>query len=144
MKLSSVLAIYLLFWVLCFFLVIPFGVRTDEEVGVERAAGHAESAPHRFNCPRAALIAAVLAADRSAPVAYLGSGHHGLYVLLAARTDVVKLASASELSVWSAANPGGLLLIESADRPASMPAELVRVAQDTVRRSPIEIWRAGA
>jgi predicted secreted protein len=61
-KLSSVLAIYLLFWVLSFFLVIPFGVRTDEEAGVERAAGHAESAPHRFDFPRAALIAAAVAA----------------------------------------------------------------------------------
>lgn len=60
MKLGSVLAIYTLFWVMSFFLVIPFGVRTDEEAGHERAAGHAESAPHRFSFGRAALRATVL------------------------------------------------------------------------------------
>ncbi len=60
MKPGSILAIYLLFWVMSFFLVIPFGVRTDEEAGVERAPGHAESAPHRFSFGRAALHATIL------------------------------------------------------------------------------------
>jgi predicted secreted protein len=45
-----------------FFLVIPFGVRTDEEVGVERVAGHAESAPHKFSFGRAVLRATIVAA----------------------------------------------------------------------------------
>jgi predicted secreted protein len=62
MKLGSILAIYLLFWVMSFFLVIPFGVRTDEEVGVERIPGHAESAPHRFSFGQAALRATALSA----------------------------------------------------------------------------------
>ena len=62
MKLGSILAIYVLFWVMSFFLVIPFGVRTDEEVGVERIPGHAESAPHRFSFGRAALRATLLSA----------------------------------------------------------------------------------
>ena len=62
MKLGSILAIYLLFWVMSFFLVIPFGVRTDEEAGVERLPGHAESAPHGFNFGRAALRATILSA----------------------------------------------------------------------------------
>ena len=62
MKLGSALSIYVLFWVMSFFLVIPFGVRTDEEAGVERAPGHAESAPHRFSFGRAALRATVLSA----------------------------------------------------------------------------------
>jgi predicted secreted protein len=61
-KLSSILAIYLLFWVLSFFLVIPFGVRTDEEAGIERQPGHAESAPHRFSFGRATLRATLLSA----------------------------------------------------------------------------------
>jgi predicted secreted protein len=60
MKPGSVLAVYLLFWVMSFFLVIPFGVRTDEEVGAERAAGHADSAPHRFDFGRAALHATIV------------------------------------------------------------------------------------
>lgn len=60
MKLGSVLAIYTLFWVMSFFLVIPFGVRTDEEAGVERMAGHAESAPHGFSFGKAAVCATIL------------------------------------------------------------------------------------
>ena len=59
-KIGSILAVYLLFWVLSFFLVIPFGVRTDEEAGVERAAGHAESAPHSFSFGKAAMRATLL------------------------------------------------------------------------------------
>ena len=49
MKLTSILAIYLLFWVMSLFLVLPFGVRTAEEAGAERVPGHAESAPHGFS-----------------------------------------------------------------------------------------------
>lgn len=46
MKLGSALAIYLLIWALCGFLVLPFGVRTHEEAGAERVPGQADSAPH--------------------------------------------------------------------------------------------------
>ncbi len=60
MRLGSALAIYVLFWVLCFFVVIPFGVRTDEEAGAERVPGHAESAPHRFSFATAALRATIV------------------------------------------------------------------------------------
>lgn len=62
MQPSSIVAVYLLFWVLSFFLVIPFGVRTDEEVGAERPPGHAESAPHRFSFGRAAFRATLVSA----------------------------------------------------------------------------------
>jgi predicted secreted protein len=61
-KFTSILAIYALFWTMSLFLVLPFGVRTDEEAGVERQRGHAESAPHGFSFPRAALRATVLSA----------------------------------------------------------------------------------
>lgn len=60
MKIGSILAIYALFWVMSLFLVLPLGVRTDEEAGVERLPGHAESAPHGFSFPRAALRATLL------------------------------------------------------------------------------------
>ena len=60
MQIGSILAIYALFWVMSFFVVIPFGVRTDEEMGVERQPGHADSAPHRFSFGRAALRATIL------------------------------------------------------------------------------------
>ncbi|QPQ55525.1 DUF1467 family protein [Allosphingosinicella flava] len=62
MQIGSIIAIYTLFWVMSFFIVIPFGVRTDEEVGVERAPGHADSAPHRFSFGKAALRATILSA----------------------------------------------------------------------------------
>ncbi len=62
MKLGSILAIYALFWVMAFFVSLPFGVRTDEEAGVRSAPGHAESAPHRFSFARTALRATIVAA----------------------------------------------------------------------------------
>jgi predicted secreted protein len=62
MKPVSVVAIYVLFWTISFFLVIPFGVRTDEEVGVETSPGHADSAPHKFDFRRAALHATLVSA----------------------------------------------------------------------------------
>ena len=62
MAVTSILAIYFLFFAFSAFLLLPFGVRTDEEVGAERGAGHAESAPHTFNIKRHLLKAALLAA----------------------------------------------------------------------------------
>lgn len=62
MQIGSILAIFALFWVMSFFLVLPFGVRTDEEMGERTRPGHAESAPHRFSFGRATLRATVLAA----------------------------------------------------------------------------------
>jgi predicted secreted protein len=62
MKLQSILAIYVLFWTLSLFVVLPFGVRTPEEEGVETPAGHAQSAPHRFSLAKAALRATVVSA----------------------------------------------------------------------------------
>ena len=62
MKWTSILAIYILFWTLSLFLVLPFGVRTAEEEGVKPGPGHADSAPHRFNVRRTALRATILSA----------------------------------------------------------------------------------
>jgi len=56
------LAIYVLFWTISLFLVLPFGVRTAEEAGVEVQPGHAESAPHGFSFGRAALRATIVSA----------------------------------------------------------------------------------
>jgi predicted secreted protein len=61
MKLGSILAIYFLFWIASAFLLLPFGVRTDEEVGTPRIPGQADSAPHRFDIPSHVLRATVLA-----------------------------------------------------------------------------------
>ena len=61
MEWTSILAIYLLFWVLSAFLVLPFGVRTHEEEGIERVRGQADSAPTHFRPKRIVLRATVLA-----------------------------------------------------------------------------------
>lgn len=45
MKPQSLVAIYLLFWVITLFVVLPFGVRTTREEGREPIPGEAESAP---------------------------------------------------------------------------------------------------
>lgn len=64
MKWTSALAIYALFWVMSAFLVMPFFVRTSEEVGEELVPGQAESAPHQFQpgriAARTTLISAAL------------------------------------------------------------------------------------
>ena len=57
----SALAIYFLFWFLSLFLVLPFGVRTDSEMGVEPELGNAESAPHRFRAGRVVLRTTIVA-----------------------------------------------------------------------------------
>lgn len=62
MKWTSILAIYFLFFVASAFVLLPFGVRTDEELGNELVPGQAESAPHRFDIGRHLLVAAALAA----------------------------------------------------------------------------------
>ena len=46
MKPASALAIYLLFWSLTLFAVLPFGVRTSDEAGEKTILGQADSAPH--------------------------------------------------------------------------------------------------
>ncbi|GAA4719800.1 DUF1467 family protein [Sphingomonas lutea] len=62
MQITSMIAIYLLFFAGSTFFLLPFGVRTTEEIGGERVPGQAESAPHRFDLPRHLLKAALLAA----------------------------------------------------------------------------------
>ena len=51
----SAFALYLLFWVFTFFLVLPFGVRTTEEEGGDLVPGQAPSAPHRAGLGKKAL-----------------------------------------------------------------------------------------
>ena len=62
MKLTSIIAIYILFYAASVFVLLPFGVKTSEEVGEERVPGQADSAPHRFDLKRHLLKAALLAA----------------------------------------------------------------------------------
>lgn len=61
MKLTSILAILLLFWVMSAFLVMPFGIRSHDDDGVELVSGQVSSAPVNFNAKRVAKRATVLA-----------------------------------------------------------------------------------
>jgi predicted secreted protein len=61
MNWTSALAIYLLFWVLSAFLVMPFGVKTADEVGVELVPGQADSAPANFSGRRIIIRTTILA-----------------------------------------------------------------------------------
>ena len=61
MKWTSIVAIYFLFFAGSAFILLPFGVKTDEELGNELVAGQAESAPHRFEVGKHFLRAAFLA-----------------------------------------------------------------------------------
>ncbi|MDZ7281566.1 DUF1467 family protein [Sphingomonas sanguinis] len=58
---TSALAIYVLFWFLAVFLVLPFGVRTTHEAGGEHIPGTAESAPHVFLIGRFFLRTTIVA-----------------------------------------------------------------------------------
>lgn len=60
MQITSIIAIYALFWVLSAFLVMPFGIRTPDESGEQMVAGQADSAPSNFRPGRVALRATIL------------------------------------------------------------------------------------
>ncbi len=62
MTIVSIVAIYFLFFCFSTFALLPFGVRTTDELGEQRIPGQAESAPHRFDLKRHLLRAAILAA----------------------------------------------------------------------------------
>jgi predicted secreted protein len=62
MQFSSIVAIYFLFFAASAFLLLPFGVRTTEEVGGDKVPGQADSAPHRFDLKRHLVKAAIFAA----------------------------------------------------------------------------------
>jgi len=60
MKPGSILAIYLLFWSLTLFAVLPFGVRTTREEGHEPVPGEADSAPHNPMLPKKMLWTTII------------------------------------------------------------------------------------
>jgi predicted secreted protein len=61
MKFTSIIAIYFLFISATAFALLPFGVKTDEEVGAPRIPGQADSAPHKFDLKRHLLKSAAVA-----------------------------------------------------------------------------------
>ena len=66
MQWTSIVAIYFLVWVMTAFLLLPFGVRTHDELGVEKVPGQADSAPANFRPGRLMLRATVIPAALTA------------------------------------------------------------------------------
>ncbi|GGD93005.1 hypothetical protein GCM10011515_10940 [Tsuneonella deserti] len=66
MSWTSILAIYFLFWVASAFVLLPFGVKTHEELGIERVPGQADSAPANFRPLRIVVGATLLSAALTA------------------------------------------------------------------------------
>ena len=62
MSWTSIVAIYLLFWVLSAFLVLPFGVKSHYELGVEMTPGQADGAPANFKPLRVLALTTLLSA----------------------------------------------------------------------------------
>ncbi|MBP7952203.1 MAG: DUF1467 family protein [Sphingorhabdus sp.] len=55
MNWTSIVAIYALFWVMTAFVVLPIGIKSHHETGIETQPGHDEGAPANFN-PRTILL----------------------------------------------------------------------------------------
>ena len=62
MSWTSIIAIYALFWVLTAFIVLPIGIRTHDELGLEKVAGQADSAPGNFRPGKVVLRTTLLSA----------------------------------------------------------------------------------
>jgi predicted secreted protein len=61
-KPASIVAIYLLFWVITAFMVMPFGLRTPDQTGEEMVKGQATSAPSNFQPLKVALRTTIISA----------------------------------------------------------------------------------
>jgi predicted secreted protein len=62
MQISSIIAIYLLFWVISAFVMLPLGLKTSDELGQEKVRGQADSAPANFRPLRVIVRTTILAA----------------------------------------------------------------------------------
>jgi predicted secreted protein len=60
-KWTSALAIFLLFWVLSAFLVMPFGIKNAHETGEALIPGQSDGAPANFNPKRILIRTTILA-----------------------------------------------------------------------------------
>lgn len=57
----AIFAIYLLFWTISGFIVMPFGIRTPDETGEMMTKGQADSAPSNFRPGVVVLRTTILA-----------------------------------------------------------------------------------
>lgn len=61
MEITSVIAIYVLFWVMAAFIVLPIGIRNHHESGEKMVRGQADGAPVNFRPLRVLLLTTLLA-----------------------------------------------------------------------------------
>jgi predicted secreted protein len=61
MRIGSIIAIYVLFWTMSAFVVMPFHVRTHEEAGAALIPGQSESAPYEFPFKRVIIRITIVA-----------------------------------------------------------------------------------
>lgn len=58
---TSILAIYVLFWVISAFIVLPIGIRSHAETGADMIKGQADGAPVNFRPGKVLLYTTLLA-----------------------------------------------------------------------------------
>ena len=58
---TSIVAIYILFWTMSLFVVLPFGVRNNAETGEPLVPGQSDGAPVNFNPRRIVLMTTLVA-----------------------------------------------------------------------------------
>tara|TARA_R110000772_G_scaffold23506_6_gene62933 strand:- start:250 stop:531 length:282 start_codon:yes stop_codon:yes gene_type:complete len=61
MQLTSIIAIYVLFWTVSAFIILPFGIRNHREMGMDMVKGQADGAPANFRPGRVLLFTTLLA-----------------------------------------------------------------------------------
>lgn len=62
MTFTSIIAIYLLFWVISAFLMLPLGIRSMEELGQEKIPGQQDGVPGNFSPKKVLLRTTILSA----------------------------------------------------------------------------------
>ena len=62
MQITSIIAIYILFWVISAFIMLPIGIKTHDEIGETKIKGQADSAPANFR-PKIVILRATLLAS---------------------------------------------------------------------------------
>lgn len=75
MQITSIAAIYFLFFVMSAFIMLPFGVRTAAEAGEPLVPGQADSAPVDFRPGKVAARASIIAALATA--LFVANYHYG-------------------------------------------------------------------
>jgi predicted secreted protein len=92
MQITSIAAIYFLFFVMSAFIMLPFGVRTAAEAGEALVPGQADSAPVNFRPGKVAARASIIAGLATA--LFVANYHYGW--ITAADIDILPKPPAAQ------------------------------------------------